>query len=592
MQENAIPYQIRAKLLQLEPSLDLDWHISLLEILQDADPQLSDDIDEQILKPKEIHWNRIAQTFEYRANTSLAILRHKLLNERMATIAKKLSDSLDNFKDISDCLQIADFLENAIAQINQIPVEEDFVLQREKALIHRTFLLNAAKIIRRMTLTIPKGIRHLTEEQVKGFILEVYIKQQLLDYWFKPLLPKSSPLKKEMVFKYLILREQKVRHFHILKTSEFVYLIAPVMQIEQNPYSIRRFLVEEKGGLPDQIFLNGIAVDMSQSIEVDYIEYLKQMLKKMVTIQSQIHLDVIDVVNQLEEIHEEKIIPLLIEPVKFVAKSVDVVAQIHLKKIEDVLVGEFFALMHVASKKHLSHIEEFDYLYLNAHRMLSEILAYYREFKSQPYLVFSTHVQKFEYKLFAYVRLLEKRKHENFVPLNDYEWGVMHDRSLKPMKELQEAITQNLLDYREINIYISRLKREVTKKTDSLMKRMLKSDQGERDIAEAQKASVELKRRIFMNVLEIPRKNPNTTVFIEFESIHDFTEKMQRHYAFPCGDNGLTRLPMLLAIPETYTEFDIEDFNASIQYDLNFSVSSRAEKVDQEGLSPIEYTLN
>ena len=52
VQSNAIPYQIRAKLLQLEPSLDTDWHLTLIDVLQTADQQLCEDIDSQILKLK------------------------------------------------------------------------------------------------------------------------------------------------------------------------------------------------------------------------------------------------------------------------------------------------------------------------------------------------------------------------------------------------------------------------------------------------------------------------------------------------------------------------------------------------------------
>ena len=43
MQSNAIPYQIRAKLLQLEPSLDSDWHLTVLEVLKDAEQQLCEE---------------------------------------------------------------------------------------------------------------------------------------------------------------------------------------------------------------------------------------------------------------------------------------------------------------------------------------------------------------------------------------------------------------------------------------------------------------------------------------------------------------------------------------------------------------------
>jgi hypothetical protein len=590
MQSNTIPYQIRAKLLQLEPSLDSDWQESLQQVFADADLTLCEDIDRQILKPKEIHWNRINQTFEYKANTSLAILKHRLTHERMRTFAKTLSESLENLKNISDSIQIADYLENAIEQINQIQVDENFVLHREKILVHRTFLLNAAKIIRKTNIDPLKGVRKLSEKEIKCFIVEVFIKQQLLGYWFKPLLKKHSELTKQPVFRYFVLKEQKIRHFDMVKTSEYIYLVAPVMQFGQNPYSIRRFLLEEQGAIEDQVFLNAIVLDVSQAAELEYIEHFKEQVKRMVTIQSQVHLDVLDIVDYLEEVHEKILVPLLIEPIHFVAKNADVVAKIHLKKFENELTIQFLMHVHSAVKTHLSHIEEFDYLYFNVHRLLSELLAYYREFKEQPSLVFNQNVQMFEYKLLGYIKLLEKRKQDNFVPLNDYEWAVMHERSMQPIKDIQTSMNQSLIDYRELNIYINKLKRESSARSASILKRMMKSDQAERDIIDAQKAAVDLKRRIFMNIVHVPRMNHKCSVFLEFESMHNFTE-IQRHYAFPCGDNGLTRLPILLKLPETYADFDVEDFNASISFDLNFSVSSRAEKPKFDEVSEIRYSM-
>ena len=72
----------------------------------------------------------------------------------------------------------------------------------------------------------------------------------------------------------------------------------------------------------------------------------------------------------------------------------------------------------------------------------------------------------------------------------------------------------------------------------------------------------------------MPRTHENSSVFLEFESLQSF-QKVERHYAFPCGDNGLTRLPVLIHLPETYDDFDVENFNASMSLDMNFSAGSR-----------------
>lgn len=86
-----------------------------------------------------------------------------------------------------------------------------------------------------------------------------------------------------------------------------------------------------------------------------------------------------------------------------------------------------------------------------------------------------------------------------------------------------------------------------------------------------------MKRDIFLTILQVPRTHANNSVFIEFETLQHLQE-VARHYAFPCGDNGLTRLPMLIHLPETYDTFEIEDFNASMSLDLNFSAGSKAQK--------------
>lgn len=60
--------------------------------------------------------------------------------------------SLQSLKGLNDSLQIADYLENALEQIDKIEVDENFQMQGEKLELRRTFLLNAAEIIRDLKL--------------------------------------------------------------------------------------------------------------------------------------------------------------------------------------------------------------------------------------------------------------------------------------------------------------------------------------------------------------------------------------------------------------------------------------------------------
>lgn len=65
----------------------------------------------------------------------------------MRYYASTFALSLQSLKGLNDSLQIADYLENALEQIDKIEVDENFRMQREKLELRRTFLLNAAEII-------------------------------------------------------------------------------------------------------------------------------------------------------------------------------------------------------------------------------------------------------------------------------------------------------------------------------------------------------------------------------------------------------------------------------------------------------------
>lgn len=262
------------------------------------------------------------------------------------------------------------------------------------------------------------------------------------------------------LFRYFLIKEQQIRHFDIVRTSQFLFIVAPVMDVQQNPYSIRRFLIEEKGALEGQVYLNILVLDLKEDMNEEVVETLKSQLQRMVTLQSQIHLDVRDIVHNLEQVSELKLLSLLVEPVQVVEKNADVVAQRHLKQLEEILTRELLLPMRDAIRDHLSHIEEFAYLYLHVHKIFTEILAYYRDFKAQPGFMFNSYIQNFEYKLLAFIRLLEKRKGETFIPMNRNEWQVMHHRSEQPIKDIQTTIADNVQQYRDLKKYINTLNRQ------------------------------------------------------------------------------------------------------------------------------------
>lgn len=95
---------------------------------------------------------------------------------------------------------------------------------------------------------------------------------------------------------------------------------------------------------------------------------------------------------------------------------------------------------------------------------------------------------------------------------------------------------------------------------------MIKGGKVEKDIVQANHAAMLIKKQTYLEVLTVPKGLAKYSVFIEFESLTSMSE-LERHYAFPSGDNGIIRFPCLMKLPENLADFDLEEFNASINDD-------------------------
>lgn len=141
--------------------------------------------------------------------------------------------------------------------------------------------------------------------------------------------------------------------------------------------------------------------------------------------------------------------------------------------------------------------------------------------------------------------------------------------------DIQNTISENVQQYRDLKKYINTLQRQkADEEKKSVFKKLWRKNNFDEAIDTALNQLQQLKRSMFLEIIQVPRTHENCSVFLEFESLQHL-QQVDRHYAFPSGDNGLTRLPLLIHLPETYDDFDVENFNASMSLDMNFSAGSR-----------------
>ena len=567
---NYVPYELRSKLLQIDPNLDVHWHARLKGIFSSVPENIHATIQEQFLNAKNIEWHPEQQNFTFKGNATLHDLASSLLSPKMRKLAEKIAATFSTLQQYQDVIKIADYLETVQNQIEVIDAEEDQNILRDKQLLRKTFLYDAANIIKTLELQLPANCRHLSVEEIRTFVLEIYLKHQILGYWFKTILPRQLKQINHPIFQNFIIAEQKIRDFEVIESSQFLYLIATIHDHRQNPYSIRRFLMEEKLGLDERVYLNGVVLDKKQLGNTEYLEQFKWQVSRIITIQRQINPPILDLMEKFHNINFDVLLPLLKKPLDASGFSVEQVISDRLLDFEKSVTVEILQPFEQALRTAIRHPDEFDYCFISMHRLFSDLASFYKDFCSEPIIAFNTQAQIFEYKIISYLKLLEKRRHKVFVALDAESYQASHQESQAAINQVKDIITDALDRHKSNQVSYNQKKRELEGQKDKgfFQKMFDKSDKLKAELEELKLAGVENRRMAYLDLVKVPKKHDDTTVYLEFESLISINQT-ERHYAFVSGDNGISALPILIQLPEDKEKFNLQQTFNTLNFDLS-----------------------
>ena len=80
-------------------------------------------------------------------------------------------------------------------------------------------------------------------------------------------------------------------------------------------------------------------------------------------------------------------------------------------------------------------------------------------------------------------------------------------------------------------------------------------------------AGINNRRIAYLDLVKVPKKHDETTVYLEFESLISINQT-ERHYAFVNGDNGVSALPILIQLPEDKEKFNLQQVSNTLHFDL------------------------
>ena len=569
---NYIPYDLRSKLIQIDPVLDVHWHTRLSSIFKNVPKNIHGAIQNQFLNDKKVTWNAELETFTFQGFPNLEELTLTFKSPKIQTLAHKIIESYASLKSYQDVFKIADYLESVQSQIDLIEAEDDQTFLIEKQVLRKTFLYDSANIIKTLSFQVPDNCRHLTVDEIRTYILEVYLKHQILGYWFKTILPRQLKQIKDSLFQDFILPEQKIRDFDVVESGAYLFLIAASHNLRQNSFSIRRFLIEERYGVKEQIYLNGVVLDKKRFSDAEYIEQFKWQVSRMITIQRQISTPVYDLMEQLHNVNFDVLLPLLKKPLEATGYSVEQVIRERLLDYENALTIQVLHPLHHALLNTIQHQDEFDYCFSSVHRLFSDIISFYKDFSSEPIIAFNTQAKIFEFRIIAYLKLLEKRQLSIFTPLDAEAYKANNEKSLAPFQQVKGIISEALEQHKAQQLALTQKKRELENQSEKtfLNKVFDKSEKLQTEIEELKTAQHETHRQAYLELIKVPKKYAESTVYLEFECLISINHT-ERHYAFITGDNGVSALPVLVQLPENRDNLNLQHIHNTLIFDLSQS---------------------
>ncbi|MFA2944097.1 hypothetical protein KWE92_04105 [Acinetobacter pittii] len=570
-----IPYHLRVQLKQIDPILDKHWQQQLDSILSKTPQALHQKIEDQYLKAKNISWNYLNQTFEFKGHISLKELQLNTQNSELLQLAHRINTTFSYLQSYQTDFQIADYLETIVREINQIDLDNPKDIQAQQ-LIKKAFLYDTALIIRELNFSVSENHRHLNIEQVRTFIFEVFMKSEILGSWFAHILPSEYADQELTIFQDYFISEQQVRDFEIIKTFQYYFVLSSSYDSLISAYSIRRFLTEESFGKEDRFYISGLVLDPQQLNQPNYFENFKQLMTRIIGIQSQMNPHIVELVESLHEYNHQRLIPSLKEILNIQSFSIEHLVKEHLEILEKDLSLNILEPFLKGLKNSVQHTDELEFCYLNILRLINEFLHQLEILSQEPILQFNPHARLFKYRLIAYLKLLEQRRAQIFVLFHDEFHYQQHVREVSaPTQEMRELLNDAIEQTRQIQQHIRQLERETQNKQNaSFIKRLFKKPENhEFKINELKQNIIDVRDRCYLRIIALQKQTTQVSVYLEAKNLIPVDSKM-RHYAFANGENGVTRLPLLLQLPEERNSFNMQSMLLALNYEFMLSAKS------------------
>ncbi|MFN3714093.1 MAG: serine/threonine-protein kinase [Alcanivoracaceae bacterium] len=570
-----LPREVSILLQELDPLLDADWYQKVGLLFRSLTGPQRTYAYANYLRGKGILHDKTSRKLIFEGRRSVRDLQPHIGSTALQQIVSKLLKAEEMLRSTRDAKAFADLMESSISIIENFDVQDSLPLQKDKQLVRQAFLDDLVLIVRGSVFQIEGNRRGLTEDVVRTFFIQVYLKQQMQGYRFRSTPVSALERHSSAFLRDVVAPEVKTRQCDIIRTDSCWFLVGPVRSFGQNPFSARRFLSEDSAMGGQVVYFNVVAIPNVEISNAKLLEHLKWSISRIVTLQRQLSLRIVELVQQMEQAHVQKLGPMLQEGIHADGTDLEEAIEKRMLEYEQQLSVQILAKVPKAVTELAKTQDDFEYLFHHLRQFIIQLACDVRDFSSQFVTTFSLAALELDLKMMSFLSLLDKRKDSLFVVSRPSE----PDPLLDP--ELPFAEFKNVLDKfaPEIDSLKLKLKEVVTKSQQPRsavivwIEKALKLDQRRITPDMIQRQMEQAKKKCLVDLIRICKRYPKITVYVELEGLNDVDTSI-RHYALPAGLEGVGQLPKLIRLYEDAALFNVEDVHRR----LNFSVFSQRQK--------------
>lgn len=557
------------RLQSVDPVLNDDWRQALAEVLPKLDKDSQKSIFQRLLKPRGILHDPITKKLFVDKPKSLEETLNQVScgNQKLMSTAKQMLALLNLPTESVAILELADRIEAILAYFDKVELNESGNEVQIAKKIRTAFLYDLAAWIDKVDIVHEKGMRNLTDDMIKTYFKTVFIKHQIQGWDFRSWDGQDIDYLSTTHFPDYLKQEAKVRRFLIVETANYWFAVGQTNQASQNPFSFRRFLFEDLSGDGRYVYLTHVVVERQLANDPAYKERMLAQLSRLYTLERTVNEEVKLFINSAKDLLNRYLHPLLRKPLATDGRPVDEIIQERMdnyeKQLSILILNKLPRVLNFVFKEK----DDTDYLYYHLDALMKQMIESVEDFRLQPLVTYSKPAQQMTVKLTC-MRLLFRKTQPIFSDFTKddreketklFEPMTLLKKSLEEAEQqfasLEEA-KQALVDY------------ENNKGQGGFWRKLMAKKAPDYTMDDLKELHLGLQEDLFIEIVRLAKTKRDVIIYPEFECSLVVDEDL-RHYAFPDGEKGVSRLPKIITLPQNDREkLRVYDVKTMVERDI------------------------